>query len=329
MISEKMSTRAAAMSDQELYSFFTDNLFYNDLEFAKAVCQEVENREAAISGRKPAKISFSKLAEGRMGYSAGGSIVFSDVFLHRDVKRTPADLLNVILHEGRHEWQNHIHMNTDINSFGKDDWVYEINRMCYTSGNKNVIDIDLPSDVQGRIEYAMQENEIDARFYAIRRMQEIASLYDMDDSFLEAIDKAVDAEILDIGLVAKYMTEERYLILEDRKIASFVSIIKESIDDISRLPEGIKSYETIWIIKHIVIPAYEHVLEKAEKDNLNIMEKQQILYRLYETARLRKMEGSSLEKPEDIEYAIYMEGLSNLGKMRLDPVRTIKESIRI
>ena len=288
---------AAGMSDRELYSYFSEEKFYVDPELSQAVCQEVENREAALAGRQPAKVYFDFLD--CAGVSGMGRIGINVMYLQPDPKWTPADLLNTILHEGRHEWQYWVRLNHPEDLPEKTRLLFAVSDTCYQGGNiAGALEVGISDkEAQADIEYGMQENEIDARFYAYCKMKELASEYNLTDVYREAIDKAMDEELYYMDLLRYNMGEEEYQLLE-KLIMELYKVEEDGSLYCPVIPEGFRCYENIWMVQNIVYPALEMVEDLAEE--LFTLDADRLLFTLYEEARMNFMSGKPLESPEKL-----------------------------
>lgn len=301
MEKNSMSTIAAKMSDAELFSFFSEEKFYRDPELTKAVCQEVENREAALTGRPPAIIIFEKTDDSVNGQSCGGCIILNENSLIKNIKRDPGEVLGTILHEGRHEWQNWIikhHPECLPESILQ---MILVDYACYTSFDniESVIDVGIADqEKQAWIEYSMQEIEIDARFYAIYRMKQIAEKYNLHGIFQESIEKAVDREILYLDILHDNMDAEQYKLLERFKLDKYKEFCIKT-PNCPMPPENCICYGNIRMIQNIVYPAF-YTISKSLPNEFAALISRQLLYDLYKEARLNMMNGTPLESPEQL-----------------------------
>ncbi len=290
-----VETIAAGMSDSELYSHFSEEMFYSDPELTKAICQEIENREAALSGRKPAVITFDEIDSS--GVSYGGQIIINSRFLKKNIKNCPADVLSIILHEGRHEWQKWMFENHPEDLPEAVRLMMGVDWACYMDYFTNVIDVGIENmEAQAWIEYSMQEIEVDARYYAVSKMREIASEYHLEETFQDTIAKAIDDELMNMAIVLEYMDEDQYQRLEELQKAIYEEISK-LLPFYQELPEGFLCYGNIWMIRRIVYPAFEEITRSAEE--LSIID-DMIFYELFKMARIRLMNGMPLESPEQL-----------------------------
>ena len=322
MSSRDLSKKVRSMSDQELYSFFTVERFYQDPELSAAVCQEVENREAARLGRKPAQVVFEDFEDdgGVFGYSSpDGMIALSSLFTEPDPTQTftPSQLLNTLLHEGRHQWQDMVidEQLSDVPESVR--LLLTVDRYCYISDPLAMIDVGIePWEEQLSIEYSMQENEIDARFYAIQRMKEIARTTDVDLSFQIELTRSMLSEVYLIEKVQEFCSEEQYRLLEKKRLEKYqarAEMLRLGGEELPELPENFRCYDNIWMIRNIVLPVSEFL-----KETLNELYavtnglKEMVIYHLYEVARIFAMNGKPLEKPEEL-YKISIEnGLTDV-----------------
>lgn len=289
--------KAGKMSDKELYSLFTGNQFYEDPELAMAAVQEAENREALRSGRKPITIRFDKLEGSTLGQCGKDTIVLDSSFLTKDVTgiRTPAQLLGVILHEGRHAWQHMIL--DDVPEGLSRDMYYSLlaDNTCYVSPSFPLFSTPLGTndpEFEVYAQYAVQENEMDARFYALSRMEEIIDL--TSDKYAMAIEIA-KLKAQEVHLIEKICKDFNEDILEklemNRKNSFLVRTGKE-------LPEDCEYFKNFRIILRVIKPLFTRLEELEEKGT--VIDCKNITFALYAASRKAELEGFRLETPEQL-----------------------------
>ena len=301
MEKNSMSAFAAKMSDAELFGFFSRDQFYSNPELTKAVCQEVENREAALTGRKPATVKFVKMTDAVNGQSCGGSILLNENSLIKNVKKDPGTVLATLLHEGRHEWQNWMIKHHPESIPASVIQMMLVDYACYTSCDniESVIDVGIEDkERQAWIEYSMQEIEIDARFYAIYRMKQIAEKYNLHEIFQETIEKAVDRELMNLDILHENMDADQYKLLERFQLDKYKEFCIKT-PNCPMPPENCICYGNIRMIQNIVYPAY-YTISKSLPKEFAVLINRQLMYDLYKEARLNMMNGTPLESPEQL-----------------------------
>lgn len=315
-MSQSAIEKVRAMSDRELFSFFNGPEIYKDPEMTLAVCQEVENREAARTGRKPAVIVFEDMEEGCLGQAdPNGKIILNRMYLDPGMRGVlpPARLLNTLLHEGRHHWQFSLLGNENSGIPESIRLMLQVDSLCYVGGPETTIDVGIrPPEIQTRIEYAMQENEMDARFHAIRRMQEIAKLIAPDTAFQIQLRKAQNEEVQEILKVLKFCSEEQYRQLEKLRLEKYrqrAEHYRKMGYDVPELPENFRCYGNIWMIRNIISPVMGFLFQKMPLSR-RLADTNRMLYRLFEIARVSAMKGKPLEKPEELLAIAIREGFA-------------------
>ena len=335
-MSNSMTEQVRAMSDQELFRFFTGMQVYKNPELTLAVCQEVENREAAKAGRKPAVVSFENLGDGRTrGLSdPDGKIILNFLYLKPGMSGTlpPAMLLNTLLHEGRHQWQIKAENDPDVPESIR--LMLNVDKYCYVNSDESSIDIGIrPKEVQTRIQYAMQENEIDARFYAIRRMQEIAKTMVPDSAFRNQLLRAQNDEVRDIRRLLSYCSEEQYQLLEKGRLEKYRQLAesyRKAGYTLPELPGNFRCYGNIWMIRNIVAPVTGFLLQRMSLAHRLTGAGDRLLYRLYEITRVFAMKGRPLEKPEELLTVAIQEGLAKeFGLSEIKATEKIEKPIKM
>ena len=296
---------ARKMTDAELYGFFSKDHFYQDANLAAAVCQEVENREAALTGRKPARIEFKKFDNPNvMGYAGRDVICVNTCFLESKYQHryTPEGILNTILHEGRHYWQRQVTLNPELECPNALRLQFVINQLAYVNTG-NAIDLGMDAEIQARLQYGMQENEMDARYYALKRMREISERYRKDYPFKLEMTREVIQEIEYYRLVTENMTEEKYQLLE-RKYMERYNQNKEQAKKLGVLypeaPEGKRCFENIRIYRKVIDPLYKGLLKANPQLRMNTGDQAALLFSLYRVARERILAGETLESPLEL-----------------------------
>ena len=298
------------MSDRELYSFFREDQFYDDPETTRSVCQELENREAARMGRKPVIIDFDELPSGIAGIACNSEkpkrIVLNSAYLRKSFPQilTPGDAMNTIFHEGRHIWQHYVLETDDQRVPLSVRLLLRADTICYTNGRAGVIDIGIPQEEQAILEYALQENEMDARFYALKRMVEVQTLVGMDEAFLVDIERAKITELSHIRKAMAFFDEDKYQLLEKKRLEVYKARAKERYlltgERLPELPKNFRCYQNIWMIHYVISPVYEFFLDNVEDLRKDIMNMGNILLGLYTIARERAAEGRPLETPAEL-----------------------------
>lgn len=179
------------ISDGELYGML-DGKCWEHLAMSEKMeaVQEIERREALRVGRPPVRVELISPKQLPPGTAGAFSIqngrpricLNSNYFRHPDFPGYgPAELLVVILHEGRHAYQKFV-----INSALAGDpllvpqetfecWFVEDNYYC----NKKPL-------------YDIQSIEADARFFALQRLEEI--IFRMESEGLSAIEFRIELE---------------------------------------------------------------------------------------------------------------------------------------
>jgi len=298
------------MSDRELYSFFQEDQFYDDPEYAKALCQELENREAAREGRAPAIIIFRELEPGVLGVAGtenGKKVITLNIaFLKKSVPQilTPGLAMNAIFHEGRHIWQFHV-LETNAQQVPLSvRLLLGADNICYTNGTENVIDVGVSQEVQGSLEYLLQENEMDARFYALKRMSEVEAEVSMDDAFQIDLENMRQIEISLIRKTLEHFDERKYRLLEKKRLDMYKARAKEILRKtgarLPELPEKFRCYQNIWIIRNIIKPVYDWFIGMVERLRRDIIKAGNFLLNMYMIARMYAAEGRPLETPNEL-----------------------------
>ena len=298
------------MSDRELYSFFQEDQFYDDPEYAKALCQELENREAAREGRAPAIITFQELEPRMLGIAGtenGKKVIKLNIaFLKKSVPQilTPGLALNTVFHEGRHIWQDHV-LETNARQVPLSvRLLLGADNICYTNGIYNVIDVGISPGVQGGLEYMLQENEMDARFYALKRMTEVEAEVSMDEAFQIDLESLRQAEISLIRKTLEHFDEGKYRLLEKKRLDMYKNRAKEILlktgARIPELPENFRCYQNIWIIRNIIKPVYDWLIKMVERLRQDIIKAGNLLLNMYMIARICAAEGKPLETPNEL-----------------------------
>ncbi len=189
----------------------------------------------------------------------------------------------------------------------------KVDGLCYIHDAVTTIDVGIrPPEMQTRIEYAMQENEMDARFHAIRRMQEIAKIIAPDTAFQIQLRKAQNEEVQDILKVLKFCSEEQYRQLEKLRLEKYrqrAEHYRKMGYDVPELPENFRCYGNIWMIRNIVGPVMGFLFQKMPLSR-RLVDTNRMLYRLFEIARVSAMKGKPLEKPEELLAIAIREGFA-------------------
>ena len=314
-MSQSAIEKVRAMSDRELFLYFSGTALYEDPEMTLAVCQEVENREAAKAGRKPVVIAFEELKGNCVGVAEpNGRIVLNSIYLDPEVRGylPPASLLNTILHEGRHQWQYIVGTKED-SGVPESVWLMmQVDNHCYVSDSETAIDIGIrPKDVQTTLEYVMQENEMDARLYAIKRMQEIEKIIGPDPAFQIQIRRAQMDEVRYITMLLENCSEEQYQKLERLRLKRYqqkAEYYRRRGYTLPKLPDNFRCYGNIWMIQHIVGPVMGALLQTMLPINRIPGEAEWMLYKLFEIARGFAMNGKPLEEPQELLDLALQEG---------------------
>ena len=333
-MSQSAIEKVRAMSDRELFSFFNGPEIYKDPEMTLAVCQEVENREAARTGRKPAVIVFEDMGKGCLGQAdPNGKIILNRLYLDPGMRGVlpPARLLNTLLHEGRHHWQFSLLGNENSGIPESIRLMLQVDSLCYVGGPETTIDVGIrPPEIQTHIEYAMQENEMDARFHAIRRMQEIAKIITPDTAFQIQLRKVQMEEVLNIKMLLKFCSEEQYQQLESFRLKQYHQLA-ESFQKkgyaVPKLPDNFRCYGNIWMIRHIVSPVMGFLLQKMRPMRRITGEADWMLYRLFEIARVFAMNGKPLEEPQELLHIAIQEGfVEDFGLAEIRPSEKMEKA---
>lgn len=323
------------MKDRELYAFFSDDQFYGNRELALAVCQEVENREAMRTGRNPAKVVFQEMEDGCRGTTTrdGKVIALNEQYLHKRIARTlfPEMALRTLLHEGRHSWQIQVANNENLECPDQLRMRYQIDFSSYISGNE--IDLGMRPDIQARIQYSQQEIEADARYYALKRMTEICEQFQMGDSFEIEIERGITEETEDFYILVNLLTEERYELLELKRLILYdEKKLRQAKQGqyLPDIPDGFRFYENIHMIRHVLIPVFLDLVQM----NLQLQEdsflQKELLFTLYSIAREHIMAGETLESPAALIELVLNDQMIrdfNLSKEKLS--REVKRTLRM
>ena len=303
-------TKIRQLSDRGLYAHFHESCFYEDPEYTKALCQELENREAAREGRAPAIIIFRELEPGVLGVAGtenGKKVITLNIaFLKKSVPQilTPGLAMNAIFHEGRHIWQFHV-LETNAQQVPLSvRLLLGADNICYTNGTENVIDVGVSQEVQGSLEYLLQENEMDARFYALKRMSEVEAEVSMDEAFQIELESLRQAEISLIRKTLEHFDEGKYRLLEKKRLDMYKNRAKEILlktgARIPELPENFRCYQNIWIIRNIIKPVYDWLIKMVERLRQDIIKAGNLLLNMYMIARICAAEGKPLETPNEL-----------------------------
>ena len=306
----KILTKIRQMSDRELYSFFREDHFYDDPDTTKAVCQELENREAARMGRKPAIVDFKELPPGVTGMACSSEepkrIVLSSAYLRKSFPQilTPGRAMGTLFHEGRHIWQHYILDNNDEQIPLSVRLLLRADTICYTNGRVGVIDVGIPQKDQAILEYALQENEMDARFYALKRRVEVQKLVGMDEAFLIEIEKAKMTEISYIMKTIAFFDEDKYQLLEKKRLEMYKAKAKERYlltgERLPELPKNFRCYQNVWMIHHVISPVFKFFMDNVEGLRQNGMKMGNLLLGLYTITRECAADGKPLETPAEL-----------------------------
>lgn len=121
--------------------------------------QELENKVAEIAHRPPMDVNVEELDPGTAGYFDGKQLVIAEHDLALNDKNAYKEVLNTLLHEGRHAYQNY---NLDVK-------VVEENQELVDSWKVNLAILGYENDMvdeMGFWRYYAQPIEVDARAYA-------------------------------------------------------------------------------------------------------------------------------------------------------------------
>lgn len=210
------------MTDQKLYGFFTNAQWRRlTVEERLAAAQEVENRQAALSGRAPIPVSIDRTLDKNVlgGYSSidrtiglraeyfRGHILPSPQF-------SPAALLDTLLHEGRHAYQHALVENPAAENLASDlfqTWKINFSPFAY---------------IPGGIMYFQQAIERDARMFALHEMRRIAVMIEPDLQFYAQLARAEAEE-------HRYILDALTVFPSIEALDAFEQIFLEEIEEMS------------------------------------------------------------------------------------------------
>lgn len=215
-------------SDEQLYCMFTEQAWEKFTpETRLALLQEVENRNAAMTGRPAIRIEAMEAKAEYLGCCETKEeetvLKINSLFLKNGVIHTASGALATLLHEGRHAYQRYrvVHQLARMYKLSREETEWLISQACYMS----------PDDTQKSYYlYELQAIEMDARRYArreVQRIYEVLKKQGVEDlNFAVTLQHETAREKMLIDYIRKNFTLEELDELEQTILCKFAEKIK-------------------------------------------------------------------------------------------------------